>query len=304
MDCHELEELAGALALGAVPPTEAESARGHLESCPAAHRSIRELSAVAALLAEAAEPLEPPARLRARILAAVHAEATAGAPKGVAAPPSNVTTLPPRPLVSGESGGAAAARAPLPARPRNPWFTRSGWLAAAAVAALAAGLGAWNLQLRGDIGAERDARQATEQRLSSSQRMASALAGGWMASPFSAPAAARDFRSVRGTILRPPQGQPGRPMAYFEGLPAPAADRVYQLWAIRAGAAAPLNTFRPAGDGTVTVDVDEFSAADVVAITVEPGRQQQPSSAPVLTSDLSARRLSPLINFRPDQNQQ
>src|SRR5439155_16985351 len=97
--CDEIEELAGALALGAALPEEVAAARTHLATCATGHPAVHELAATAALLAEAAEPVEPPARLRERILAAARADlgsaggspvATLDAPR----PPRQVTSRP------------------------------------------------------------------------------------------------------------------------------------------------------------------------------------------------------------------
>ncbi len=76
MNCEQVEELAGAYALGALPPGEKADVERHLASCDR-HPEMRELQAVAASLASAAPPLRPSAALRSRLMAAVRAESTA-----------------------------------------------------------------------------------------------------------------------------------------------------------------------------------------------------------------------------------
>src|SRR4051794_29614558 len=88
MDCREVEELAGAMALGAVPAEEAAAVREHLRTCPNAHQLLQELQEVASLLPLTVPEVEPPVSLKGRLLAAARTDA---------APPSRPgpTPLPP-----------------------------------------------------------------------------------------------------------------------------------------------------------------------------------------------------------------
>lgn len=74
MNCDEVEELAGAYALYALPPDELEAVQAHLARC-SKHADIAEFVAVAAAIALQAPEMEPPPRLRDRLMAAVRAEA-------------------------------------------------------------------------------------------------------------------------------------------------------------------------------------------------------------------------------------
>src|SRR2546426_4359456 len=76
MICKEVEELAGAYALGALPADSLREIEEHLSSC-SKHPDIAELSAVARSLALAAPDAEPPSELRARIIDLVRRERTA-----------------------------------------------------------------------------------------------------------------------------------------------------------------------------------------------------------------------------------
>ncbi len=73
MNCEQLEELAGAYALGALPSVEATKVAAHLESCDR-HAELPERQSVAASLALAAEEVAPPPTLKSRLMAAIEAE--------------------------------------------------------------------------------------------------------------------------------------------------------------------------------------------------------------------------------------
>ena len=117
MNCAEIEELAGAYALRALPEETLREVEGHLADCTR-HPDITALQAAALGLAAAADEKEPPPALKARLMDAVRREAAAE--------------------------GRAAAPAPL--RPRG-WSWRP-YALAAALALVAAGLLGWNVYLQ------------------------------------------------------------------------------------------------------------------------------------------------------------
>ncbi len=254
MTCEELEELAGALALGATSPEETQAAHEHLAACSRPHRSVRELAATAVLLAEAVEPVEPPPDLRDRILAVARGTADR-VPRSRAERPFRA------PAVRGE-------RRPVGPRVRPGWW-------AAAVLLLALGLSLWNVELRRVL----DRREA---QLTAQQRVIDAVARGALVVPFTA---APGLGGARGAVVWE-AGQ--QPIVVFEGLPQPPRGRVYQLWAIRAGRPEDLGmTFRPGADGRFLTVLPELSAVEAVAVTVETGHVPQPTSPPVLTAEMS-----------------
>jgi hypothetical protein len=312
VNCEELEDLAGALALGAALPEEVAAARAHLATCPNAHALLRELTVTASLLAEAAEPVEPPLRLRERILAAARADRdTAPAPIPLRPALAGVVAQEFRPpAAEAPSPAPVATETPRPAAPPIPIGrgraerarTWPGWLAAAAVLAVAAGLGTWNVQLRSDV-SDRDRQlQAQQQdvterdlRLATRQRALDAVAQGGQvalfASAMSGPAA-----GARGFVVRPTGGS-GQPVVWLEGLQRPADGKVYQLWAMRNGQARPFDTFQPHDDGTVAVELSDIDNADTLAITVEPGKAAQPSQPPVMTATIRIARIAPSVTL-------
>jgi anti-sigma-K factor RskA len=136
--CRDVDELAGALALGAVDADEALAAREHLETCPEPHAELRSLLGADAVLAAGLEPIHPSAALRDRLM------------DSVARMPRREPAVKPR-------RGWLDWLSPQVARP----------LALAAVVAVIA-VGAWGVSLSSQLG-ERDR---------TLRQVASAIAGG------------------------------------------------------------------------------------------------------------------------------
>jgi hypothetical protein len=75
MKCAEIHPNLAAFALGGLEPEEAAEVRGHLASCPSCQKELRELEEVNHALEAAPSPsTDPPAYLKAEILARVRAE--------------------------------------------------------------------------------------------------------------------------------------------------------------------------------------------------------------------------------------
>ena len=132
-DHGDVDELAAALALGAVDADEARAAREHLETCAEPHAELRSLLGADAVLAAWLEPVEPSAGLRDRLMRSI-----SDAPQA------------PHPVTPAPADGEEQRRgwldwlSPRVARP----------LAVAGVAAAVA-LAAWGVSLSGQLG-ERD----------------------------------------------------------------------------------------------------------------------------------------------------
>lgn len=73
MTCEEVDELAGAYALGALPAETLREIDEHLQSC-SKHPGVGELRVVASKLALAAPDTEPPSVLKVRIIEALRGE--------------------------------------------------------------------------------------------------------------------------------------------------------------------------------------------------------------------------------------
>lgn len=107
MTCDQVREMAGAFVLGALDPDDEAAVRAHLETCSDAHAEIAELGGVLPVLAESAPLVEPPAGLKARLMAAAAADLeTRSTPdSGLPAAVGDATI----PAASAASIGAAAA---------------------------------------------------------------------------------------------------------------------------------------------------------------------------------------------------
>ncbi len=79
LTCDDVREMAGAFVLGALEPDEDVAVRAHLAGCNDTHAEIAELASVLPALAQSVPLVEPPAGLKARIMAAAAAEYAAEA---------------------------------------------------------------------------------------------------------------------------------------------------------------------------------------------------------------------------------
>ena len=70
LTCDEVREMAGSFVLGALDAPEEAAVRAHLETCADPHAEVAELGGVLPAFAEIVPMLEPPAELKARIMAA------------------------------------------------------------------------------------------------------------------------------------------------------------------------------------------------------------------------------------------
>jgi anti-sigma factor RsiW len=152
--CSDVLELSGSFVLGALAPEELDAVRAHLAACPEAHAEVAELGAVVPALFETAERVEPPAGLKARILAAAAAEQQAEATARAAETQRRGEAL----RAPDTQGPVDAERSiePFPTADaqRRGWdlgaiFRRPIWAGIAAAAVVAAiALGALSLNLR------------------------------------------------------------------------------------------------------------------------------------------------------------
>lgn len=270
MTCEEIDELAGAIALDAIPDEEWPAIRAHLATCVRGHADLRELRAVAALLLEAAPAVEPPAGLRERILATARAEISAGPPV-----PSALSTPPPDPRPIGSTGAARVVE-----RGERSWWQRAAWPVAAAAVLVAAGMGTWNVSIRRDLSARDRRVAALERRIGADERALAVLAGGGRQYRFAATVA-----GAGGSVLRP---ETGAATIVVEGLP-PRAGSAYQVWAIQGDRPVSIGIFEPDANGRKVVTLEgDLDNADSVAITLEPGPagSRQPTTAPLLLAPI------------------
>ena len=144
----------------------------------------------------------------------------------------------------------------VPLRPRGGWAAlraRPLLAAAAAVAAcLVVGLGIWNVSLRGELD---DAREAQALRSAS-------LVG------------------ARGSVV---VGAGNEGMLVVSDLDPAPAGKTYEAWVISDDVPAPAGTFK--GGGTVAVRLAHpVPPGAIVAVTLEEGEVEQPTTKPLITS--------------------
>ncbi len=279
--------LLGAYALDAVDDVERRQVERLLERDAEAAREVAGLHATAALLG-AAGATQPPAALRADVLAAIARTrqvaadddapaATDARPTAVTAPPAPMSAAaPPTPLVATPSATSSAAAstppvadpgAPIPltsARSARAPRRSTTWLAVAATAAGAAvvpSVLAVQQAQRGDR-AEQQAQAVAE----------------LLADP--------DATVVRGDVTGGGTAvgvlTDERALFTATGLEEPGAGREYQLWVLRDGEALPEDVM-PDDDGSVRALADDFRVGDALAVTVEPaGGSRTPSGDPVV----------------------
>jgi anti-sigma-K factor RskA len=251
MNCAQAEELLGAYALDALPPEEAREFRAHIATCREHADKAAGLRNGALALAESVEPVAAPLALRARILDAAAREPQVSAAAGAGTVPASFSD--------------GVRRRDERRAMRTPWFAPNAWTAiAAAVAALAIGLGAWALSSNN---ADDDA-----------QRFASA-----------APSISdlKDTSGARiGTVVYFKDEH--KAAVVMDDLPDPGAGKTYQLWAIEGGAPVSIGVMDEGASGrqvrVVNIDAEKSEA---LAITIEPaGGSDQPTSQPIYSVEI------------------
>ncbi len=249
-DHQHVEDLLGAVALGAATPEERQLVLAHVSTCAACQAELSELWAVVTALPLAVDEREPSPILRYRIQSALQHESVRDRATEREGParPAERPDEPPAPITVREI------------RPRS----RAVWLWATAALVLlvvSAGLVLWNITLQQDR--ERDAE------------------GDTIAVQFASPApgsgAELAYFEDRGVF-----------MLSVHDLPAVAEDECYQVWLIGDDGAAPVpvGTFiDPTSEVAVAADRARYQT---LAVTVEPGPlgSPGPTSDPILVAQL------------------
>lgn len=235
--------LTGAYAVNALDDAERAAFEEHLAGCPDCTAEVRGLLDTTARLA-AAEAVEPPARLRAAVLAQI----------------ATTRQLPPE---RSDDGVVVAIR-----RPGWGWAQRSLAVAAALLAVVAVGLSALLAQSNSSRNSV-DAQQAAVTRVLTApdaRTVGGAIPGGGRGAVVVA--ASEGTAVFVGSHLGAPPSGHTYELWYLTG----------------SGAAIPAGTFQPAADGRVTaVLAGSVGDAAKVAMTVEPaGGSNQPTTTPLM----------------------
>jgi anti-sigma factor RsiW len=273
-------ELAAGFVLGALDPEEEEAVREHLATCAASHVEFAELGSVVPVFAESVEPVEPPASLKARVLAAAAADLESRrqseAPMA-AEERTRLAAAEPTAFPSSEVRSERALRRTAP----TTWLMRF-----AAVVAIAA-LAGWNVLLQQDLGRVRDQQVALQRDLVAAQEYQAGVA------------AVLDIANDEGAVATIVQAQDagfpnglaavgpdGRVAVVLRDLAPTTGTEVYEGWVIIGEEApVPIGSFTPTANGTATFvsDPTEAQPGAVLAFTREPGPGATTPTAPILS---------------------
>ena len=278
MTHSEAVELSGLYVLGALEPSEKRAVDQHLAACPELHTEYAEVGGVVPALATLAAPMDAPAGLKSRVLAAVAREAeSASVASSVAASTtksaSTTTAQPAKPAVKPWELDVGRPSAQVVRQPASRGWM--GWAAAGMAAVLLAVVGVWRLgaQSRADAEARRG------------QELAAAL------QVFGAPGA--EVATLRGTGSA--DGASG--FAAFttdggyvviSGLPELASDQTYQAWYLIDDQPVSAGLMAVGDDGmAMLARIPHHSGTDVIALTIErAGGVAAPTSAPVVAGEI------------------
>jgi hypothetical protein len=266
----EAVELAAPYVLGALEPDEEAAVRVHLRTCPESHAEFEEVGSVVPALAEAVEPVEPPAALKSRILAAAAAERAGPAPVVADQAPEPVPT--PAPL---------GLPVPIDSRRRGPrpvsWFL----VAAAGIAVVA--LVGMNLLTLGRL-------NASEQ---FARDVAAVLEAGSEPGAVTAVLAPAETDGPRGLASVLPDGTVAMAV---QGLAPTTGNEVYEGWAILGDAPPmPLGGFTVGDGGTGRLDGTGPPAEPgmTIALTREPSPGASTPTLPILTAGVAGAGAAP-----------
>jgi len=259
LDHDAWRDEAGLYVLGTLAGKEREAFEAHLATCAECTAEVRALEGVVTALPYAVPQVDPPAALRARVLAA------AGAPQA--------------------SSRATVAQMPAPAHlsvNRTHLSVNAAWLAAAALLLLSVGLGAYALNLRERIGGLEGQLSNAVSRLDlTEQRLAEATRAAERAQMRMAVLTSPDLKQVSL------KGQPAAPGAAGRAfwsrsngllfaaneLPPLPAGRTYQLWFLTPGAPVSAGLIKPDQNGRIAAAFDTPPGTPDptgIAVSIEP----------------------------------
>jgi len=275
MTCQEHQDHYDLYAMGLL---DDEAARQDLEAhlarrCPACLQGVRQANNTFSLLAHAAPLTEPPADLRARIVAAAGGPATSGP---AAAQGPNIVPFAP------------------PAKPAKPaWHSALPW---AVAASLLLGL-AYYRQAEQSRATDLASARATLAQLQSARRLD--LAELDRLRPIADFLRQADTRVVTfgQSAQQPPKGRvlvnPSRGVLLMaSNLPALPPGRTFQMWLIpKSGTPRPAGLFQATGGNALHLQTGVVTASDAtaVAVSIEPLEgSQAPTTTPIVVAPVPA----------------
>jgi anti-sigma-K factor RskA len=285
--------LTGAYTLDALPPDEREEFEAHLEACATCAEEVARLQACAAWLGSATS-FEPPADLRARVLAEIGAteqEPATEHGRTAAQGPTAAASVDPAVTASGEPVVPSAGDPAPPAevvdlerrRTAPRWLLGLTGAAAAVLLVALAGLALTVNQLTDRLG---EVEVNAERALQDAERTSSEVAE-VLAAPDATIVSSDDGAAVARVVASPSRGE-----AVFvaDGLESAPRDRTYELWVIDEERAVPAGLFDPDEDGRVTrVMTGDMANAQAIGVTVEPaGGSPEPTSEPIMVMEFES----------------
>ena len=262
MTHDDARDLAAGFVLGALEPAKEQAVREHLATCREPHDEFSVLGGVVPYLGDTVELVEPPASLKARVMAAAAADLAAD-------PGSRVRRRERRRDVVVPSTRAE--------RPRTARRSPLAWAAVIAAVVAIVALSGWNLVLQSQLRETADYSRAVATALDVAAGPGSQMAilsGAGQPSPRGIAAIAAD-----GSFA----------MAVRDLTPT-AGNEVYEAWIVGpTGVPVPLGGFRvgSSGIGTFTGSATQ-SAGATIALTREPGPGAVTPTMPIISSGVAA----------------
>jgi anti-sigma-K factor RskA len=274
LSCDEVREMAGAFVLGALEADEAAAVQAHLAVHPDGHPEIEELGAVVPAFVELVPIVEPPERLKGRIMAAAAADLAAR--RGAPAEPET-PAVPGAPAVPETPAVPVAFPGPAERAARRARTSAATWaLRIAAVLAIAL-LGGWNLLLQNDLGAARQYEQNVAAVLQAASQPGSLTA-----------VLAADGGTGSGLAAVDAEGDLA--LAMRELAPT-SGSAVYEAWVIASdGVPVPLGSFTVGANGTAFFEGSGLPSTEgiVLALTLEGGPGATTPTLPIISAGVAA----------------
>ena len=303
MNCDTVRELAPAYVLGALTRDEEQAVREHLATCGEPHPEFEAFGGVVQYFDETVELMEPPAALKARVLAAVAAEPQArasgatserartpvaprtldeppvvpvAAPASVARPAEARAEPAAAPEVAPKAAPAPVAPAVAPAivarRRASPWR----WLVGIAAVLAIVGLAGWNVLLQIQLGSATGYDQAVASVLDLAARPGSQTA-----------ILSGDGGQVPRGIAA--LGSDGSVAVAMRDLQPTVGSEVYEAWLIAPSAQpVPIGDFQVTASGTASLTARATPAPGAtIALTREPGPGATSPTLPIVSKGVA-----------------
>lgn len=261
LTCAEADEMAALCVLDVLTPEEAAPVHAHLAACDQPHPDIALAAEAAGALGSAVEPVQPPAALRDRLMAAV--AATPQVPDRAADTP-----VAPAAVAAGDTNVVPLHRPSRAARP-----SRLAWAGLAAAAVVVLLVGGWGLSL------QRQLSDADQQLALVRQAIAAA------ADPASRVATITGTEQAPGVSGMAVVPGSGTGYLMLQGLPALASGQVYQAWYLADGVPTSAGLM-PTGASEVAVmtGLDPIAGTDTIALTIEPAGGVASPTGPIVAA--------------------